>query len=524
MPDNEKEFVAPDLPEGENADFYTESPKGVIRSTTGGAGSSVGGERAASAPADQIQENRDIAYTDPHVKEAMMTLLDWIVGDGFNIAQRSFQSAMENGVGQDAAEVAAPESTGGETESSSEGAESPEDRSAPSEGQGTPVQNVRRLLKTSSFWTVFVDWVKYAMIDGHAFMELVVEEGQFKPKLLPTKQMQRKEDKYGDLKFYKLQTPEGGGGGGDGTGSNGIRYEPHEIAELTFFKTPKEDFGRSMIEPIAEQADMLRDMEIDYARFIATKAYPPILWKLGDEDHNWTEEQVQGWMDNVEGIQPDTMLAAPHDVDTEVVGTTSTSSTAGAMRLEETFQHFENRVITGLGVPSLLMNVDVGGNAEATATMPSFKRRVTRLQKRVQGAVESQILMSLLTESAGLDTDPGVAVPEFQFGEHSSAEKRLEIDKLLNLLNNGMLKPEAFAERAGIDPEEVPEFWDSGNHMDNIRALARKGDQIQNPSGGSPTGTEGGAESAGGEVTSRQDSGADSSNGRNKKSVTEDES
>jgi len=353
-------------------------------------------------------------------------------------------------------------------------------------------------------------------------MELVVEDEQFKPKLLPTKKMKRKEDKFGQLKFYKLKTPEGGGGG-SADGDSDIKYEPHEVAELYFSKQPQEDFGRSLVEPIAEQADMLRDMEIDYARFIATKAYPPILWKLGDEDNNWTEDQIDAWMSNVQGIEPDSMLAAPHDVDTDIVGTTSTSSTSGAMRLEETFQHFENRVVTGLGVPRVLMNMPTDGQGEAAATMPSFKRRVNRLQNRVKSAVESQIIMSLLTESAGLDSDPGANIPEFQFGEHSSAEKRLEIDKLLNLFNNGLLTPEAFAERAGIDPDEVPSIWEEENHMETLLALSGAGDNIQNPEGGSPTDTEGGADSAGGEVTTRQDTEADSSNGRNKKSITEEE-
>jgi hypothetical protein len=510
--EEDKNFVDPQVSDGENADFYTESPKGVIRSDTGG-GTSVGGERATSAPEDTIDEHRDIAYTDPHVKEAVMTIIDWVVGDGFNLSRRSYQAPMDPDTESEASMPTEEDS----------GSQAAMPDSENQDGNEAPVSKLRRLLEASDFWSVFVDWVQYAAIDGHAFMELVVEDGQFKPKLLPTKMMERKEDKYGNLKFYRLQTPEGTSSGSGETGTTGIKYEPHEIAELYFFKTPQDDFGRSLIEPIAEQADMLRDMEIDYARFIATKAYPPILWKLGDEDHNWTEDQVQAWMDNVESIQPDTMLAAPHDVDTEVVGTTSTSSTAGAMRLEDTFKHFENRVITGLGVPRVLMNMDIGGQGEATATMPSFKRRVNRLQNRVKSAVESQILMSLLTGSAGLDTEIDATVPEFQFGEHSSAEKRLEIDKLLNLFNNGLLTPEAFAERAGIEPDEVPSFWESGNHLDNLSALAQKGDDIQNPKGGSPTDTEGGSESAGGEVTSRQDPGEDSSSGRNKKSIAEDE-
>lgn len=499
-------FVAPD--EDSDGDFYAQSEKGVIRESTGGT-SSVGGDRATSAPEAKIDEHRDIAYTDPHVREGVMTLIDWITGDGWNISPRNYNSAMDDGINPDTAGDAADSESGiGDGQDSG--------------NQSTSVvSELNRLLTASNFWNVFVDWVIYAVVDGHAFMELVVEDGQFKPKLLPTKKMERKEDKYGNLKFYKLQTPDGGSGSGGATGESGIKYEPHEVAELTFIKHPTDDFGRSLIEPITEQADMLRDMEIDYARFIATKAYPPILWKLGDENNQWSEKQTQAWMDNVQSIEPDTMLAAPHDVDTDIVGATSTSSTAGAMRLEETFQHFENRVITGLGVPRVLMNMPSEGQGEATATMPSFKRRVNRLQNRVKSTVESQIIMSLLTESAGLDADISTNVPEFQFGEHSSAEKRLELDKLINLFNNGLLTPEAFAERAGIDPEEVPEFWGDGDHVQNLLTLANRGDQIQNPNGGSPTDTEGGQESAGGEVVSRQDPDGDE-DGRNRQAVTED--
>jgi hypothetical protein len=509
------EFVEPEVPDGESADFYTNSPKGVIREeiqSTGGASS----DRATQAPEQKIQTFRDIAYTDPHVNEAVMTLIDWVVGDGYNVKMPSDKQAMETGVGEEPGDGSQPDA---DTQPS-DGAQPDAETTREGQGDLSQVENLRRLLRQSDFWTVFVDWVRYAAIDGHAFMELVVEDGEFKPKLLPTKKMQRKENKFGRLQYYKLETPEGASAG-SGAGSNEVKYEPHEVAELYFKKDPTEDFGRSLIEPIEEQADMLRDMEIDYARFIATKAYPPILWKLGDEDHNWTENQVETWMDNVAAIEPDTMLAAPHDVETDIVGTTSTSSTAGAMRLEETFEHFENRVVTGLGVPRLLMNMDSDGQGEATATMPSFKRRVTRFQNRVQSAVTSQIIMSLLA-GGGSTEDYRGAVPDFQFGEHSTSEKRLQLDKLLRLFNNGLLTPAAFAERAGIDPEEIPSFWESGNHIENLRALASTGDDIQNPAGGRPTDTEGGTESAGGEVTSREGgSGSDSNDGRNEQPVTE---
>lgn len=466
----------------DSADFAASSPKGVIKSS-GTAGPSVGGERAAEAPEDEIEEHREIAYGDPHVHEALETLIDWLVGDGYNVSKRSLDT---------------PKDTSGE------------------ESKDADEKKLRKLLKNSNFWPVFNDWVRYAVYDGHAFMELVVENEVFKPKLLPTERMKRKTDKFGNVEEYILESP----GGGD---DDDVSYEPHEIAELWFYKEPTEDFGRSLVEPVREQADMLRDMEIDYARFVATKAYPPILWKLGNDEERWTKDQISNWMDNVEAIEPDSMLAAPHDVETEVVGVTSTSSTAGAMRLEETFTHFQNRIVTGLGVPALLMNMGDGGSAqaEATATMPSFKRRIKRLQNIIKSRVEQQIFRSIIENSAN-EADFGGILPEFQFGEYSNSEKRLEVDKLLRLLNNGLLTPEAFAERAGIDPNELPDIWDD-DFLTVLKSLEGTGDSIQNPDGGSPTDTEGGTESSGGEVTSRQDPGSDSSNGRNKKSVTEDE-
>lgn len=486
---DEQNFVAP---EGdEYGEFVADSPKGVIKQQgTGGTSSTVGGERSASAPQDEIAQHRDIAYTDPHVHEAVFTLLDWVTGDGYNIS---------------------PGPQFGEGSQNTE--------------EGEIITRLRRLFHNSNFWTVFNDWVYYAIVDGHSFMELVVEDEQFKPKLLPTERMKRKTDEYGNVTEYVLDSPDSGGGDGGDGGDEGTPYKPHEVAELYFRKEPTEDFGRSFIESIAESANILRDMEIDYARFIATKAYPPILWKLGSDEEKWTEGQMKNWMGNIEEIGPDSMLFGPHDVEFEVVGTTSTSSTAGAMRLEETFDHFQDRIITGLGVPALIMNMEGGGNGqgEAVSTMPSYKRRVRRLQNIIKEHVEQQILKSILTESAGLETFEGV-LPEFEFGEYSSAEERLDADQAINLLNNGLLTPEAAARRAGIDPQdELPEVWNENDLMTVLNALASTGDNIQNPQGGNPTNTGGGAESAGGEATTRDDAGADSQSSRNKSSVTEDE-
>jgi hypothetical protein len=461
-------------------EFAADSPKGVLKENTNGASAGWQSERASEPPKQEIEEHRNVVRTDPHVHEALYTIIDWICGDGFNIAPRNIPGSP---VTQNESDISA----------------------------------IRMLMHNSEYWRVFNQWVEYAAQDGHSFMELVVEDEQFRPRILPTERMHKLTDEYGFVTKYALEPPGGGGPEDD----DATEYEPHEIAELWFTKDPTEDFGRSFIEPSKEQADMLRDMEFDYARFVATKAYPPVLWTLGTDEEQWSEEQIDGWLDTVQEIEPDSMLAAPHDVEHDVVGVTSTSSSAGAMKLEGTFKHLENRVVTGLGVPAVLMNLSDGAT-EANASMPAFKRRIKRYQNIVKSAVEQQILKSLMVESS-LDEFDGI-VPEFEFGEHSSAEKRLEIDKLIKLYQTGMLTREAFAERAGIDPEiELPSPDELTNEIiPLITSLAGTGDNIQNPDGGSPTDTGTGTESAGGEVSSREGS-RDESSQRNRQAITEDE-
>jgi hypothetical protein len=487
----QQNFIEPES----DADFAVDSPKGVVVQE-GRGGISASGERVANPPKDEIEDHREVAYTDPHVHEAVYTLVDWLVGDGYSVRPPRIPGE------------------GGQRVPSN----SPSGRASRS-GESSNVTDLRGLLYNSQFWRVFNDWVYFSLVDGHGFMELVVEDGVFKPRVLPSERMHRDLDEFGRPVGYILEPPDGGPEDDDAT-----EYDPHEVAELWFRKEPTDDFGRSVVEPIRESADILRDMEIDYARFIATKAYPPVLWKLGSENEKWTEDQIKGWMAKVEEIGPDSMLFGPHDVDHDIVGTTSTSSTAGAMRLEETFSHFQDRIVTGLGVPALIMNMEGGGQGqgEAVSAMPSFKRRVRRFQNISKETVEQEIFRSLLTESALEDFDG--PTPEFEFGEHSNAEERLDADQAIKLLNNGLLTPTAAARRAGIDPDtELPDVWDSDDLISVLNALASTGDSIQNPAGGSPTDTGGGAESAGGEATTRQDPNADSQSSRNKSSVAEGE-
>ncbi len=458
------------------SNFALDSPKAVIKE--GNSGSGVGGSRATEAPENEIEDFREIADTDPHVNEAIDTLVDFLVGSGFNVQPANIPGTDEGQTPEDIAEL-------------------------------------KKLIETSTFQTVLQEWVWHALVDGTAFLEIVVEDDVFKPKVLPTERMKIQTDDKGTVQKWILEPPGGGGQDSD------IKFNPSDLAILRFHKHPGEDFGHSVLESCHEQADMLRDMEIDLARFIATKAYPPILWKLGSEERPWTQDQIDGWLEELEEIDPESQLAVGHDVEHEVVGVTDTSTSSGAMELDSTFKHLQRRIAAGIGVPDFFLNMGVDvSSGTAQVEMPKFDRRIQRYRSIIKQAIRHQIFVSILAGD-GDPADYNEVPPDFEFGTHSSEEERLEADKAISLLNNGLISPEAAARKLDIDPEtELPDIWKNGNLIEVLQKLAGNGDNIQNPNGGSPTDTGTGTDSAGGEATTREkpatgdNSGDDSRNGK----------
>lgn len=453
-------------------EFAADSPKAVVRQTAGG----TGDPRPRQPPAQAIEEYRLIADTDPHVGEAVDTLVDYLVGAGFSIQPANIP--------------------GTDTEQTDE-----------------DIADLKRLVEGSQFDSVLSDWVWHALVDGTGFLELVIENDHFRPKVLPTEDIEIQTDEFGNIIGF-VQT---------GAGGDDIEFEPHEIAVLRFKRHPDEDFGHSLIEGIQEQADILRDMEIDYARFVATKAYPPILWRLGTEERPRTEDEIDEWLDNMQNIEPESMLAVSHDVEQDIVGVTSTSSTAGAMRLEETFRHFIRRIATGTGVPANLLNEDVASGSELQAVMPKFDRRIQRYRNIIRDAVRYQVFPSLINDSTAKEFND--LPPDFEFGKHSSEEERLDAKMAIQLVNNGMLTREAAAKRMGIDPEtEMPTGGELEELIATLQQIAGIGDNIQNPNGGRPTDTGGGTQSPGREVKTRENPEDDNSGDqdRPKQSATQE--
>lgn len=430
-----------------NLEFALDSPVAAIKQK--GPGGKI---RPTQPPREAMREHRLVADTDPHIAEGIQTLVDYLVGSGFLIKPKNIPFTDEEQTDDDIADLKA-------------------------------------LFEKSRFEESLQLWVWHALVEGTSYLEIVWEDEVFQPRLLPADKMVIVTDEFGRLTGYEMEVP------GE---QKPVEYGPYDIAHLKFHYHPGEDYGRSLVERFGEQTDMLREMEIDLSRFIATKAYPPIVWKLGTDERRYSQTQINAWLDMVESIEPDSMLAVGYDVEHDVVGTTGTSSQGGVLNLDGTFVHLLGRMSAGLGVPMHLLLDTEGSQNQALSTMPKFDRRIKRYQRIIKSVVEQVIFRSIL----GHPTPENYTeiLPVFEFGEHSSDEERLQTQEALDLFFAGFLKREAFAQKVGLDPEvDMPTTEElTSEIIPIIHELQGAGDAVMNPNGGHPTDT-----GTGGDDTSR---------------------
>lgn len=97
------------------------------------------------------------------------------------------------------------------------------------------------------------------------------------------------------------------------------RFTRDQLIKIVRDADVGEVFGTSVIEPIQDRSDALRDKLQDNDDAIATKAWPIIIFQGGPDDEPWSREEMEDFMDNldIENIQPGTMIGVGGDMGLE---------------------------------------------------------------------------------------------------------------------------------------------------------------------------------------------------------------
>lgn len=97
------------------------------------------------------------------------------------------------------------------------------------------------------------------------------------------------------------------------------RFARDEMIKLTRDADVGEVFGNSLIEPIQDRSEALREKLQNNDDAIATKAWPIVIFQGGSEEEPWSLEEMQGFMENLdsENLEPGTMIGTGGDMSIE---------------------------------------------------------------------------------------------------------------------------------------------------------------------------------------------------------------
>jgi len=214
---------------------------------------------------------------------------------------------------------------------------------------------------------------RYQMIYGEAFVEIVRDGKTGEPvdlAFLDPKKMdyarigsQQRGTGAGDIALDKYQNPVGYVQElDDATALDQIEqvYEPpaqvsvsateifipsENVAHFKLFETGEGFYPTGMIDPVFRDAERSYELKQNYADTAHVNLFPTRVSYVGDENHEPTPEQIQDINRQMKNAKYSTEWTYPHYVDMDMLEPENPDA------MLEFFQHFNEEISAGLGVP-----------------------------------------------------------------------------------------------------------------------------------------------------------------------------
>jgi len=265
-------------------------------------------------------------------------------------------------------------------------------------------RKVTDFLDRNHFETLMLETVKNMFIYGNAFLEKVFENGELvKLKLLPTKYMRVKRDKYGRVEKYV-----------EHIGTEKVEFEPNEVIHLKYDAFGTSAYGLSVIHPLVEllkiKHEVLKDMSLILKRY----ASPLIVWKVPNE------ASARKLREFLATRSPEEDIMVKDTVGFEVV------SIDPRTKFEYYIEYVDKEIFEGIGAP-LLYYVRNSTEASASIMNDIVSNRVNAVQKYLKREIEEQILKEF-----------GEGI-QFEWGIPKSEVEGLEFGDIARLVDAGAI-------------------------------------------------------------------------------------
>lgn len=149
-----------------------------------------------------------------------------------------------------------------------------------------------------------------------------------------------------------------------------------------------EKYGRSLVKSLVRDLNIKLDME-DNLKKVLFKYVAPLIWaKVGNDQFPAPESAVSEISTTLKDLSAESEVTTTHLVDLKVL-----DFNAKGMDIETPINHCEQQIITGGGVPPILLNRPVEDAKAADTQLKNWGRRVKAIQRELKAEFEDLIIV-----------------------------------------------------------------------------------------------------------------------------------
>lgn len=205
------------------------------------------------------------------------------------------------------------------------------------------------------------------------------------------------------------------------------------------------EFG--LIEPVYKNVQMKKNIEESFASFLARLGYPMLYGKVGDANHEPSEEQVKNFLEEMRGIKNNNVFSMPYYNEIGIMEPKSPE------KMQEHLVYFRDEILAGLGVPTAFATGAGESTNRSTLNRQEYIMKIALKDvMRRHALVWEKQLFKIICEQAGLSTYPRMVWNEIALEELDSKSKRLQ-----GYAQVGLLSPDQTLEKYIRLSEDLPD-------------------------------------------------------------------
>src|SRR3989338_5994563 len=292
---------------------------------------------------------------------------------------------------------------------------------------------------------LLTDIVRHLHIYGNAYLEIVYSRTDNKkvvglalidPKTITFKKKGTGEidlDDSGNIKGY-IQT----------VNAKKIELNPNQIIHFRINTIADSLTGTGIIEPLVKIIEAKRNIEVGLAEAVTRHGFPQFHVKLGDKEHQPTNEQVTEESEKYKRINSKSEFVTPYYYEIKVLE-------APALKGGESYlKYFIDQIVAGTGVPQtiLLGSGEFSNRSSSMSQQENFFLYIAGIQSLVAETLQKE----LFTKIVFLDE-----CPVYMFFNSLQTKSDLELAQEREIyLRYNVLTPDEVRQEMGLEPLSTP--------------------------------------------------------------------